>query len=104
MKKSSSAPARVFAFTALVAALLVLIVVVATSLNTSSTTNGAPNTEKTAKTRQPKKNVPATYLVKNGDTLTSIAHHTGVRVATIMKLNPGLDPQILISGQKIKLR
>ena len=34
MKKSSSAPARVFALTALVAALLVLIVVVASSLNT----------------------------------------------------------------------
>jgi LysM repeat protein len=47
---------------------------------------------------------PKTYVVQNGDTLTSIAHETGVPVATIVKLNPGVDPQILISGEKLKLR
>ena len=44
------------------------------------------------------------YVVQNGDTLTSIAHETGVPVATILKLNPGVDPQILISGEKLRLR
>ena len=51
-----------------------------------------------------KAHVPKVYVVENGDTLTSIAHHTGVPVATILKLNPGVDPQILISGEELKLR
>lgn len=45
-----------------------------------------------------------TYEVQSGDTLTSIAHETGVPVAVILRLNPGVDPQILISGEKLKLR
>jgi LysM repeat protein len=47
---------------------------------------------------------PKTYEVQSGDTLTSIAHKTGVPVAEILRLNPGVDPQILISGEKLKLR
>ena len=50
------------------------------------------------------KKTPATYVVQNGDTLTSIAHKTGVPVSQIEELNPGVDPQILISGEKLKLR
>jgi LysM repeat protein len=48
--------------------------------------------------------VPKSYEVQSGDTLTSIAHETGVPVAVIVKLNPGVDPQILIAGEKLKLR
>jgi LysM repeat protein len=47
---------------------------------------------------------PKTYEVQSGDTLTSIAHETGVSVALILRLNPGVDPQILISGEELKLR
>lgn len=47
---------------------------------------------------------PKSYVVQNGDTLTSIARKTGVPVARILRLNPGVDPQILISGEKLKLR
>ena len=43
-------------------------------------------------------------MVQNGDTLISIAHETGVPVAKIQRLNPEVDPQILISGEKLKLR
>jgi LysM repeat protein len=43
-------------------------------------------------------------VVETGDTLTSIAHETGVPVATILTLNPEVDPQILIAGEKLKLR
>jgi LysM domain-containing protein len=48
--------------------------------------------------------VPTSYEVQSGDTLTSIAHETGVPVARILRLNPGIDPQILISGEELKLR
>jgi LysM repeat protein len=48
--------------------------------------------------------IPKSYEVQSGDTLTSIAHETGVPVAEILQLNPGVDPQILISGEELKLR
>ena len=44
------------------------------------------------------------YVVKTGDTLGSIAERTGVTVEQLQDLNPELDPQALVSGQKIKLR
>jgi LysM repeat protein len=45
-----------------------------------------------------------TYTVQSGDTLAGIAEKTGVSVQTLQELNPQLDPQALVSGQKIKLR
>jgi LysM repeat protein len=65
---------------------------------------GGLNPPHRAKTSEDQKPVPKTYEVQSGDTLTSIAHETGVPVATILRLNPGVDPQILVSGEKLKLR
>ena len=45
-----------------------------------------------------------TYTVKTGDTLGGIAQKTGVPVEQLQEINPELDPQALVSGQKIKLR
>jgi LysM repeat protein len=45
-----------------------------------------------------------TYTVKSGDTLGSISSKTGIPVEKLQELNPQLDPQQLVSGQKIKLR
>ena len=45
-----------------------------------------------------------TYTVKTGDTLGGISQKTGVPVEQLQELNPELDPQALVSGQKIKLR
>jgi LysM repeat protein len=44
------------------------------------------------------------YVVKTGDTLGSIAEKTGIPVEKLQELNPDLDPQALVSGQRIKLR
>lgn len=44
------------------------------------------------------------YVVKTGDTLGSIAERTGVAVEKLQELNPTLDPQALVSGQRIKLK
>jgi LysM repeat protein len=44
------------------------------------------------------------YVVKSGDTLGSISEKTGIPVEKLQELNPELDPQALVSGQKIKLR
>jgi LysM repeat protein len=42
--------------------------------------------------------------VKTGDTLAGIAEQVGVPVAELQELNPALDPQALVSGQKIRIR
>ena len=56
------------------------------------------------RTAQQRSRVPATYVVKSGDTLISISHEFGVPVARIVELNPEVDPQILIAGEELKLR
>jgi len=105
MEKRATAPARVIATIALIVAFLVLVVTIATSLGGGSEDSGrrTPAGEVTSK-RRGGGEVAAAYVVQNGDTLTSIARKTGVSVARIQKLNPGVDPQILISGEKLRLR
>ena len=42
--------------------------------------------------------------VKEGDTLTAISDKTGVSTVQLVALNPGLDPQALQPGDRLKLR
>jgi hypothetical protein len=106
MTQRSSVPARALAVAALVGGFLVLVVVIATSLGDGGQeggSGGAPAGE----VRQGgggEGEAPKAYVVQNGDTLTSIANETGVPVSRIEELNPGVDPQILVSGEKLKLR
>jgi LysM repeat protein len=107
MNKRSSAPARVVAVTTLVVALVVAVVVIGAALGGgSSNDSGKQRHSKAARhARQQKhKSIPATYEVKSGDTLISIAHRNGVTVAQIEALNPEADPQILIAGEILKLK
>lgn len=106
MTKRSKAPARALALLALVSGFVVLVVVVSAALSGDSSDGGA-SSESAPKTRSkpaPSKKAPKTYVIENGDTLTAIARRTGVPVAKIERLNPDVDPQILISGEKLKLR
>ncbi|KRN81652.1 LysM peptidoglycan-binding domain-containing protein [Ligilactobacillus acidipiscis] len=48
-------------------------------------------------------NVKATYIVKTGDSIGSIADDNGVSVAAIQAENPGVDFNVVNPGQKIKL-
>src|SRR5262245_50542541 len=106
MNKRSSVTARTFAVLALVAAFLLAIAVVggvfdsgdSDGSNGNRARNGSQNAER------PKRKVPATYVVESGDTLIAIAHETGVPVARIEALNPEVDPQILATGEELKLR
>jgi hypothetical protein len=106
MKKRSSASARILAVTTLVVALVVAIAVIAGALGGDSNDSGGHKHGGKAAHRAARKrhNAPATYVVKSGDTLTSIAHETGVTVVRIQALNPQVDPQILIAGEKLKLK
>ena len=68
----------------------------------ASETTESTSTEKAAKRKPAARKT--TYTVKTGDTLGSIAEKTGLDVEDLQNINPELDPQALVSGQKIKLR
>jgi LysM repeat protein len=106
MNKRSSAPARVLATLALVAGVVVAIVVIGSAGggDDSTTSERQGRGDRTTRTSSEERRTPATYVVQSGDTLTSIARENGVSVARIQMLNPGVDPQILISGETLKLR
>ena len=107
MNKRSSALARAIAAIALIGGFVLVIAVAAISLGGSDGGDGRKGGAKAAKTRDAGRDAgpaPKSYVVQNGDTLTSIAHRAGVSVARIQELNPGVDPQILVSGEKLKLR
>jgi LysM repeat protein len=105
VNKRTSASARVLAVTALVVAFVVAIVALGGALggnDSNGSGSGKHGGKQAHKTHH--KHVPATYEIEYGDTLISIAHHTGVPVRTIEKLNPEIDPQILVAGEQLKLR
>jgi LysM repeat protein len=102
VEKRTSFAARVVAVLALAGAVVVLIVAISSSLSGSGASTASHHRGQQAAKRH--RTTAATYTVKNGDTLTAIAHKTGIPVAQILALNPEVDPQILIAGQTLKLR
>lgn len=105
MNKRTSASARVLAVTALVIAFVIAIAAISGALG-GSDSNGSGSGKHGGKAahKTHRKHVPASYEIESGDTLISIAHHTGVPVRTIEELNPEVDPQILVAGEQLKLR
>ena len=120
MPTAKRTPARVLAPLALLAFALALVLILASGgggeeENTSSATQQEQRDlelarekkrrEKTKESREGQGKLPQdVYVVKTGDTLGSIAEKTGIPVEKLQELNPELDPQALVSGQKIKLR
>lgn len=106
MNKRSSAPARILAATALAVAFVVAIVAIGGAIGGDS--DDSDTRERGGrvirKDGDGQREAPQAYVVESGDTLTSIARATGVSVARIEALNPDVDPQILIAGEKLKLR
>lgn len=110
MPPGSITSARVLAPAALVVCAILFFVVLATSgggggdkrqeANGSQTRSGQASQPGRRRAQRPK----GTYTVKTGDTLGSISEKTGVGVEQLVELNPQLDPQALVSGQKLKLR
>ncbi len=106
MKQRSSVAARVFATIALIAGFVIAVMVIGSAGGGDEETTGSKDGRggQVTRTSENEGRPPATYVVQSGDTLTSIARETGVSVARIQVLNPGIDPQILISGETLKLR
>jgi LysM repeat protein len=113
MQTSRQALARAIALSALIVAILAIGIVIASNTGGGHSGKGnhpgkqAEHHKHKGKSQEnggDKGPIPATYTVKSGDTLTSIAADTGVSVVKIQELNPNIDPQILVEGQELKLR
>lgn len=105
MKKRTSYLARILAALSLVAAVVAVVVLVSAGVKNNSLSHKRHNSGSTTK-QEPThhRTKAATYEVKTGDTLTAIAHQTGIPVSELLALNPEVDPQILIAGEKLKLK
>jgi len=121
MEAHSRIPGRIFAMVALLSAAVALVVVISSArggngpsaatsarsaekqrdLGTSTTSTSSGKRRKGRGSDKLPQNI---YVVKSGDTLGGIAEKTGVPVARLQELNPGLDQFQLVAGQRIKLR
>ncbi|HEX8073633.1 MAG TPA: LysM peptidoglycan-binding domain-containing protein [Thermoleophilaceae bacterium] len=120
MDMQSRSPARLLAPVALVVFAIALLVVLTTAGGGEKSKDASSETrqeqrdlELQRQRRQAKQARQAkrgnrlpqnVYVVKTGDTLGSIAQKTGIPVEKLQELNPNLDPQALVSGQRLKLR
>ena len=111
--KPRRSPARLLAPLALVAVVVALLVMLGGAGagggdddgDSGGGSVGSTAPETTLEPAEPEPPPPRkTYTVKSGDTLGAISEDTDVPVDTIEELNPELDPQALVTGQKIKLR
>jgi LysM repeat protein len=68
-----------------------------------ATPTQATDTETTTTNRAGRKQ-RRNYTVRPGDSFGSIAERTGVSVERLEQLNPEVDPQALVVGQRIRLR
>ena len=103
--------ARLLAPLALIAVAVVVAVMVLgsgvvgeDSGNSADTSDLPAATERTTTSGQKAKRGRATYTIKANDTLSGIAAAHGTTVDRLQELNPDIDPQGLVAGQKIKLR
>jgi LysM repeat protein len=101
-------PARFLAPLALVGFVVALFVVVNGARDDAGTRDGGATPAASASPAPGKKQKAhkqrKSYVVKPGDTPSSIAVKTHVPLSQIQELNPDLDDQTLSVGQKIKLR
>ena len=101
-------PARLLAPAALVVLAVAVLLIILSSADgddgperANTAGDGSATTAPAAKGKRAPR---STYTVKRGDTLGSIAEQTGVEVERLQELNPELDAQAIIAGQKIKLK
>jgi LysM repeat protein len=96
---------RVFAVLALIAALILVVAVVATSSGGGGDGNGNGDSQKSHITKAGQRALrKGVWVVRSGDTLGAISLKTGIDQTTLQTLNPDIDPQTLLEGQRIALR
>jgi LysM repeat protein len=110
--KKTSTTSRILAALALLGAIAAVLIVLSSQTGESDPA-GNPAAKQGKKAKAGNGDRPAQqggsrgakiYEVQEGDSLTAIAEQTGVPIELIEELNPEVDPQALIPGQKLKLR
>lgn len=94
---------RYLAPLALVAAMVATVLVITAGLGTSSHPRAPAHRTDSAVTAHaaPRKSF---YVVREGDTLSTISVKTGISVPSLESLNPSVDPNALRMGQRLRLR
>jgi LysM repeat protein len=97
---------RAFAVLALVAALIAVgAVVITTSGGSDNGDGGAAKTKSDEPTKRGRHALDqGEWKVRPGDTFGKISEATGVDIDTLIQLNPDVDPQALLEGQRIAVR
>jgi LysM repeat protein len=96
---------RAFAVLALIGALVLVVAVVATSDGGDGDGGGKGESHKTHVSKAGRQAVKkGVWIVQPGDTLGEISLKTGIDQETLQALNPDIDPQTLLEGQRIALR
>jgi LysM repeat protein len=96
---------RAFAVIALVAALIAVVAVVITSNGDSGGGDGGGAKVTKGPSKRGRQAIDrGVWIVRPGDTLGRVSEATGVDVDVLIQLNPDLDPQALLEGQRIDLR
>lgn len=99
--------ARFAAPVALAAVAVATYLIVHSSISTkhsSATTSSLLSTGHSGSGQHRHHHPPRFYVVKAGDTLSQISVKTHVSIVTITTLNPGLNPNALQTGQRLRLR
>jgi LysM domain len=96
---------RAFAVLALIAAVVLVAVVVVTSHGGGDDDGGKGEGHKNHISKAGRQAIhKGVWIVQPGDTLGEISLKTGIDETTLQALNPDLDPQTLLEGQRIALR
>ena len=115
-QRSRRSPARFLGPLAVIAVVVAFFAVVSGSSHHSggSTSTNVGSTQTTKKGHSTKTSAtganaskpagPKYYVVKIGDSFSSIADKTGVTLERLQELNPAVDSNQMTAGQKIKLR
>jgi LysM repeat protein len=96
--------ARYLAPLALAAVAVGMYLIVHAGLNPHHATATTSSQLRNAPGQSRPRRIPRFYVVKTGDTLSAIAAKTHLSIYRITTLNPGLSPNSLQTGQRLRLR
>lgn len=99
--------ARYLAPVALAAAVAATAFVVGNGVHSSRATSAPAQTPATSSirpARHRRRSAARFYLVRAGDSFSTISARTGVPIGTLESLNPGVSPTTLQTGQRLRLR
>jgi hypothetical protein len=95
---------RYLAPIALAAVIAAIVLVVQGGLGTTQHRAPPPRAARRAVVSHHAAAITTFYVVKSGDSLSVISVRTGVSVPTLESLNPGVNPNALQTGQRLRLR